>query len=99
MTRGFVSQISSDGENTTAVIILENKSSYIVPIEMLPRNIEIDDFVIINNGVVTIDPTNLKILLKVSSFFIYNESSFLKSTLKKYPYYRSTCMITKEKKV
>jgi hypothetical protein len=27
-----------------------------VPIEMLPRNIEIDDFVIINNGVVTIDP-------------------------------------------
>jgi hypothetical protein len=56
MTRGFVSQISSDGENTTAVIILENKSSYIVPIEMLPRNIEIDDFVIINNGVVTIDP-------------------------------------------
>ena len=56
MTRGFVSQISSDGENTTAVIILENKSSYIVPIEMLPRNIEIDDFVIINNGTVTIDP-------------------------------------------
>ena len=56
MIRGFVSHISSDGENTTAVIVLENKSSYIIPIEMLPRNIEIDDFVIINNGVVTIDP-------------------------------------------
>ena len=56
MVREFVSHISSDGENTTAVIVLENKSSYIIPIEMLPRNIEIDDFVIINNGVVTIDP-------------------------------------------
>lgn len=56
MLKGFVSSISSDGEETTAVIILENQSSFIVPIEMLPRNIEIDDFVIIENGVVTIDP-------------------------------------------
>ena len=56
MLKGFVSSISSDGENKTAVIILENQSTYIVPIEMLPRNIEIDDFVIIDNGVVTIDP-------------------------------------------
>ena len=56
MLEGFVSSISSDGENKTAVIILENQSTYIVPIEMLPRNIEIDDFVIIDNGVVTIDP-------------------------------------------
>ena len=40
----------------TAVIILENQSTYIVPIEMLPRNIEIDDFVIIDNGIVNIDP-------------------------------------------
>lgn len=56
MLKGFVSSISSDGETTTAVIILENQSSFIVPIEMLPRNIEIDDFVIIENGVVTIDP-------------------------------------------
>ena len=56
MLKGFVSSITSDGEVTTAVIILENHSSYIVPIEMLPRNIEIDDFVIIENGVVTIDP-------------------------------------------
>ena len=64
MLRGFVSSISSegktitpvDGETVTAVIILENKSTYIVPIEMLPRNIEVDDFVIIDNGVVTIDP-------------------------------------------
>ena len=56
MLKGFVSSISSDGENKSAVIILENQSTYIVPIEMLPRNIEIDDFVIIDNGVVTIDP-------------------------------------------
>lgn len=56
MLKGFVSSISSDGENKTAVIILENKSTYIVPIEMLPRNIEIDDFVIIDNGIVSIDP-------------------------------------------
>lgn len=56
MLKGFVSSISSDGEVTTAVIILENQNSFIVPIEMLPRNIEIDDFVIIENGVVTIDP-------------------------------------------
>ena len=56
MLKGFVSSISSDGENKTAVIILENQSTYIVPIEMLPRNIEIDDFVIIDNGIVNIDP-------------------------------------------
>lgn len=56
MLKGFVSSISSDGENKTAVIILENQSTYIVPIEMLPRNIEIDDFVIIDNGIVSIDP-------------------------------------------
>ena len=56
MLKGFVSSITSDSENKTAVIILENKSTYIVPLEMLPRNIEVDDFVIINNGVVTIDP-------------------------------------------
>lgn len=56
MLKGFVSSISSDGENKTAVIILENQSTYIVPIEMLPRNIEIDDFVIIDNGVVSVDP-------------------------------------------
>ncbi len=56
MLKGFVSSITSDGEVTTAVIVLENQSTYIVPIEMLPRNIEIDDFVIIENGVVTIDP-------------------------------------------
>ena len=55
MLKGFVSQISFDGEVTTAVITLENQSTIIVPIEMLPRNIEIDDFVIINNGLVTID--------------------------------------------
>lgn len=54
--KGFVVSISSDGENKTAVIMLENKSSYIVPIEMLPNNIEVDDFVIIENGSVTIDP-------------------------------------------
>ena len=36
--------------------MLENKKSYIVTIEMLPHNIEIDDFVIIDNGVITIDP-------------------------------------------
>ena len=64
MLKGFVSSISSDavsllpsdGDSRTAVIVLENQSTYIVPIEMLPRNIEIDDFVIINNGMVTIDP-------------------------------------------
>lgn len=56
MLKGFVSSISSDGEVTTAVIVLENQSTYIVPIEMLPRNIEIDDFLIIDNGVVSIDP-------------------------------------------
>lgn len=56
MLKGFVSSISSDGDETTAVIILENQSSFILPIEMLPRNIEIDDFVIIENGIVTIDP-------------------------------------------
>ena len=64
MLKGFVSSISSnavslipsDGDSRTAVIVLENKSTYIVPIEMLPRNIEIDDFVIIDNGVVSIDP-------------------------------------------
>ncbi len=64
MLKGFVSSISSDavslipsdGDSRTAVIVLENQSTYIVPIEMLPRNIEVDDFVIIENGVVTIDP-------------------------------------------
>ena len=56
MLKGFVSSISSDGESRTAVIVLENQSTYIVPIEMLPRNIEVDDFVIIENGVVRIDP-------------------------------------------
>ena len=43
MLKGFVSQISFDGEVTTAVITLENQSTIVVPIEMLPRNIEIDD--------------------------------------------------------
>ena len=64
MLKGFVSSISSDavslipsdGDSRTAVIVLENKSNYIVPIEMLPRNIEVDDFVIIENGVVRLDP-------------------------------------------
>lgn len=56
MLKGFISSITSDGEATKAVIMLENKQSYIVPIEMLPHNIEIDDFVIIDNGVITIDP-------------------------------------------
>ena len=64
MLKGFVSSISSDavslipsdGDSRTAVIVLENQSTYIVPIEMLPRNIEIDDFVIIDNGIVSIDP-------------------------------------------
>ena len=58
MLKGFVSSISSDGEVTTAVIVLENQSTYIVPIEMLPRNIEIDDFLIIDHGSITIDPEN-----------------------------------------
>lgn len=73
MLRGFVSSISSDGETTTAVIILENQSSFIVPIEMLPRNIEIDDFVIIENGIVTIDPETdekKELLRKVLEDFI-----------------------------
>lgn len=64
MLKGFVSSISSDAvslipsdsDSRTAVIVLENQSTYIVPIEMLPRNIEVDDFVIIENGVVRIDP-------------------------------------------
>ena len=51
-----VSLLPSDGDSRTAVIVLENQSTYIVPIEMLPRNIEVDDFVIIENGVVRIDP-------------------------------------------
>lgn len=58
MLKGFVSQISFDGEVTTAVITLENQSTIIVPIEMLPRNIEIDDFLIIDHGSITIDPEN-----------------------------------------
>ena len=66
MLKGFIASISSDavslnsadGDSKTAVIVLENQSTYIVPIEMLPRNIEVDDFVIIENGVVTIDPEN-----------------------------------------
>lgn len=64
MLKGFVSSISSDavslipsdGDSRTAIIVLENQSTYIVPIEMLPRNIEVDDFVIIENGVVRLDP-------------------------------------------
>ena len=64
MLKGFDSSISSDavslipseGDSRTAVIVLENQSTYIVPIEMLPRNIEVDDFVIIENGVVRLDP-------------------------------------------
>ncbi len=56
MLKGFVSSISTDGDVTTAVIVLDNHSTFIVPIEMLPRNIEIDDFVLIDNGVVAIDP-------------------------------------------
>lgn len=58
MLKGFISQISFDGEVTTAVITLENQSTIIVPIEMLPRNVEIDDFVIIDHGMVMIDPDN-----------------------------------------
>ena len=61
MLKGFISSITSDGETTSAVIMLENRKSYIVPIEMLPYNIEIDDFVIIDNGIITIDPdTDIK---------------------------------------
>ena len=64
MLKGFVSSISSDavslipsdGDSRTAVIVLENQSTYIVPFDMLPRCIEVDDFVIIENGVVRLDP-------------------------------------------
>lgn len=66
MIKGFVLSIAHNEDQIEAVIMLENKSTYIVPIEMLPANIEIDDFVIIDNGVIKIDPNcdDLKDLLQ-----------------------------------
>ncbi len=66
MVKGFILSISRNEDQTDAVIMLENKSTYIVPIEMLPSNIEVDDFVVIENGVIKIDPNcdDLKDLLK-----------------------------------
>ncbi len=57
MTRGFISDIKINEDGSKEVIILlENHHQYIVPYEMLPFNIEIDDFIIIDNGRVSIDP-------------------------------------------
>ncbi len=66
MIKGFVLSISKNEDQVEAVIMLENKSTYIVPIEMLPTNIEVDDFVIMENGVIKIDPNcdDFKDLLK-----------------------------------
>lgn len=58
--RGFISNISTEADEKVAVIVLENKSSYIVPLFMLPEGIEVDDFVIIEHGLITIDPDSKK---------------------------------------
>ncbi len=59
MIKGFVSHINiiNEGEKE-AVIVLENQKNYVIPMEMLPRNVEIDDFIIIDNGKVIIDPNS-----------------------------------------
>lgn len=63
--RGFISNISSNEEESVAVIVLENKTSYIVPLDMLPLGIEVDDFVIIEHGLITIDPESTKYKLEL----------------------------------
>ena len=55
MIKGFVLNII-ENDNKEAIIILEDQRSYTIPIEMLPKYIEIDDFIIIDNGKITIDP-------------------------------------------
>lgn len=54
--KGFVEQINKTEEEEIAVILLENRKRYCVPLAMLPRNVEVDDFVIIENGHVVLDP-------------------------------------------
>ena len=58
MLKGFVEQISCNQETNekNALIRLENHSAYVVPLELLPTNIEVDDFIIIDNGKISIDP-------------------------------------------
>lgn len=77
MIKGFVLSITFNEDQMEAVIMLENKSTYIVSIEMLPANIEIDDFVIIDNGVIKIDPNcdDFKDLLQNTLEDLINKNS------------------------
>ena len=58
MKRGFVEQIFENSQ--TAVIRLESEQIMTIPFALLPKNIDIDDFVIMENGVMAIDPENKK---------------------------------------
>lgn len=58
MIKAFVSNITTNFETNTeeVVIILEDQRTYTLPIELLPKYVEVDDFLIIDHGKITIDP-------------------------------------------
>lgn len=60
MNRGLILEINIDEEENKkeAVILLDNYETYIVPLSFLPKNVQLEDFVIINNGKIEIDPSS-----------------------------------------
>lgn len=58
MEFGFVEQILDDVE--FAIIKMDNHKTLSLPKSLLPYNIRVDDFVIIDQGQVKIDPDNDK---------------------------------------
>ena len=56
MTKGIIEHISTDDK--TAVIALETGRTMQVDLDMLPEGADVDDFVILEKGLLTIDPLN-----------------------------------------
>lgn len=56
MEFGFVEQILDDAE--FAIIKMDNQKTLTLPKSLLPYNIKVDDFIIIDQGQVKIDPDN-----------------------------------------
>ena len=69
MTKGIIEYISK--EDNTAVIALETGRSVQVELDMLPEGVELDDFVILDKGLIKIDPDNEK--LKIQLFTEFND--------------------------
>lgn len=59
MNRGLVIEINIDEEENKreAVILLDTYKTYVVPLDLLPSNIQLEDFVLMNDGKFVIDPS------------------------------------------